>query len=1241
MSGLRLGIDVGSTTVKLLILDGEGQILFSAYERHRSDIGGILGIMLERAAEKVPLSGNSVRAVVTGSAGIGVATKLGLPFVQEVIACTRAVEDRFPLADVAIELGGEDAKITYFGDRLEQRMNGSCAGGTGAFIDQMATVLGTDPAGLDRLASCATTVYPIAARCGVFSKADIQPLMNEGARREDLAASILQAVVNQTVSGLACGRPIRGRIAFLGGPLHYLPELRKRFALTLRLAPEEILVPDDGRLFVALGAALCCDEFESVAVPEELVDRAKLPSGPEDGDLRLPPLFAAPAALAEFRSRHAGTKLPSGDAASHSGPVFLGIDAGSTTTKLALIDIDGRLLASSYRSNGGHPLSVAVDELRGAYASMSAASYIGRACATGYGESLVRAALRTDDGEVETVAHSKAALAIVPDADSVLDIGGQDMKFLRLKNGMVSTVLLNEACSSGCGSFLEGFAQSLGMDAAQFSRAALESAAPVDLGSRCTVFMNSRVKQAQKEGASPADIAAGLAYSVIKNALHKVIKLKMASDVGKKVVVQGGTFASEAVLRAFELVSDIRPVRPVESGLMGAYGAALIARSRWKAGERSAILGAGRLGAFSYATEPRRCAGCANACLLTVTRFSSGLGEDGAHVTGNRCERGAELAVGHASNPASVEGKNADPHKPPDLFAWKYARLFRDKPLSADKAPRGRIGLPRSLNMYENYPFWSALLGSLGFSVELSPRSTKVLYERGMATIPSESVCYPAKLAHGHAMALIERGVSLIFDPCIPREERFVEGSDNCFNCPIVTSYPEVLLNNIEEFRDGTAELLNPFLPIASPDRLAQRIVEEFGKFGVSPEEAKRAVEAGVAAREAYRADLRREGEAALAWIERENAHGIVLAGRPYHIDPEIHHGIPSLITGLGMAVLSEDSIAHLARVERPLRVVDQWAYHSRLYAAASLVARRGDLDLVQLVSFGCGLDAVTSDQVEEILARGGKSYAGVKIDEHSNLGAARIRLRSLAAAIAERKREAAAETAAEEIATTAAAANAATVATMPASFSRPAFTETMRRVRTIIAPQMSPVHFAILEKAFRLSGYKFDILPCVQGAEYARVVDEGLRSVNNDACFPSILVVGQIMNAFRSGRYDPDSTAVIITQTGGGCRATNYIAFIRKALADAGLARVPVISLSAAGFESNPGFKITLPLVRRAIHAILYGDALMRMLYGTRPYEAEAGVADALADSWAKRCGEVLALRRPGVFRATLRAMV
>jgi predicted CoA-substrate-specific enzyme activase len=1243
-SPIRLGIDIGSTTVKLVAIDVDGRELYGNYLRHLSDIRTVLASLLDEARSALGGAAKRVFAAVTGSAGIGEAERLGLPFVQEVIACTRAVESLLPETDVAIELGGEDAKITYFRGQLEQRMNGSCAGGTGAFIDQMASLLGTDPAGLDELAARAETVYPIAARCGVFAKADIQPLVNEGARREDIAASILQAVVNQTISGLACGRPIRGRVAFLGGPLHYLRRLRERFALTLGLGSGDSLVPKDGRLFVATGAAMRAEELASG--DGGLRDLGTLALTARDTrriagfsvSERRKPLFQDAEEKAAFDARHSRSKLPRLDPRLLEGPAFIGIDAGSTTTKLVAIDREGRILSSFYEPNGGHPLAALVKGLRTLYDSLPPSAVIGRSCATGYGEALAQAALGADEGEVETVAHCAAASRLLPGVEAVLDIGGQDMKFLRIENGVIASVLLNEACSSGCGSFLETFASSLGYSAASFSALALESRDPVDLGSRCTVFMNSRVKQSQKEGASPADIAAGLAYSVIRNALEKVIRLRSASDLGTKVVVQGGTFSSDAVLRAFELVSGVEPLRPAEAGIMGAYGAALIARSHWFEGSDSSLIADEDLDSFSYTTSSKRCSGCANACLLTVTHFSGGPASGSAHVTGNRCERGgvearrAPDAPGRTSpaeairvRPASdvvqrVPDLKAAPGGPPDLYAWKLERVFAGEILAVEKAWRGRIGVPRVLNLYENYPLWRALLSELGFRVELSPRSSKAVYERGMDTIPSESVCYPAKLAHGHAAVLAARAAEggAVFYPCIPREKRFIEHSNDRYNCPIVASYPEVILNNIDAFRSGEVRYLDPFLPVADPRRLASRLTEVFAREGVTIAEARRAVEAGFAALESFRAEISAQGEQALDWIERTGGHGIVLAGRPYHIDPEIHHGIPQAVLSLGMAVLSEDSVCHLGRVMRPLRVVDQWAYHSRLYAAASFVAQRDDLDLVQLVSFGCGLDAVTSDQVAEILAARGKIYTGIKIDEHANLGAARIRLRSLAAAVAERK----------------AAGIRARASEAPKP--RIIFERRMKEDYTILAPQMSPIHFSIIEKAFRLSGYRLEVL-AESGKE---ALDAGLRSVHNDACYPSILVVGQIMAALQSGRYNINKTAVLVSQTGGGCRATNYIAFIRKALADRGMTQVPVISLSAASLERNPGFRFSPMLVARGLQGLLYGDALMRCLYRTRPYETDPGSAEKLARRLSEHCASALERPSPGNFSRTLRSI-
>ncbi len=1021
---VRLGLDVGSTTVKVAALAND-TVLFSKYERHRADIrntivsvvGEALGIIREKVSPDAVIS-----AVVTGSGGLAVSQWLGIPFVQEVTSATLAAKKLIPQTDVIIELGGEDAKITYFdGSNIEQRMNGTCAGGTGAFIDQMAALLETDAGGLNELAKRYTTLYPIAARCGVFAKTDIQPLINEGAAREDIAASIFQAVVNQTISGLACGKPIRGNVAFLGGPLHFLTELRKRFVETLKLTPEQTIVPENAQLFVAMGAAFTElksreDEDESevaarynfLCVEDFSTALQKIKTAELNEIQRLPPLFESEAALAEFRNRHSREKARVADIAKASGTVFLGLDAGSTTTKAVLIDAKGAILWRFYDVNAGNPVKLAVEMLRQLYEVLPQTAHIARTVSTGYGEKLFQAAVGADDGEVETIAHYKAAEFFLPGVEFLLDIGGQDMKCLTMENGAITGIQLNEACSSGCGSFLDNFARSLGMSVSDFSQKALLAEKPVDLGSRCTVFMNSRVKQAQKEGSSVGDISAGLSYSVIKNALFKVIKLRDADSIGKKIIVQGGTFNNDAVLRAFELVSGKEAVRPDVAGLMGAYGAALIALTQWReAGcNPNAVSGIATLSDlknFHVDLKLARCGKCPNNCLLTINTFSNTTLPTGTEfrtfVTGNRCERGLEMEGVHLATQKKQEPL-------PNLYDWKYHRLFDYTPLSKEQAVRGQIGIPRVLNMYENYPLWFTFFTELKFQVVLSARSNKAIYEMGLESIPSESVCYPGKIVHGAIEWLLKRGVKNIFYPCIPYESKEDKTANNHYNCPIVTSYPEVIKNNIEVFRHSTdVRYMNPFLPIFDKKALKARLFEVLGgMFSISKREIEHAVDVAWAEQERFRADVKTAGINTLKELHKKNIRGIVLAGRPYHIDPELNHGIPELLTGLGLAVFTEDSLAHLGKVQRPLRVVDQWVYHNRLYRAAEFVSRTKNLELIQLTSFGCGLDAVTADQVSEILARHDKMYTLLKIDEGANLGAIRIRVRSLLAALEERK---------------------------------------------------------------------------------------------------------------------------------------------------------------------------------------------------------------------------------------------
>jgi len=1195
---LHLGLDVGSTTVKLVVLNKDENLIYSIYQRHYSDIRKTIIKLINETYEL--FKDDDITLTITGSGGISISQWLGFSFVQEVIASTSAVKKYIPRTDVVIELGGEDAKITYFDGGIDQRMNGTCAGGTGAFIDQMASLLQTDAAGLNELAKKYKVIYPIASRCGVFAKTDIQPLLNEGAAREDIAASVFQSVVNQTISGLACGKPIRGNIAFLGGPLYYLSELRRRFIETLGLKDSQVIFPENSQLFVAIGAALSSKNQKPI--PFEVLKNklATLNDISVQEIERLRPLFVNEEELKDFRARHEKNSVKRKELKNHKGRCFLGIDAGSTTTKAALIDDEGALLYSYYGSNGGSPLNSTIRILKDLYAALPSEAFIANSAVTGYGEALIKFALNVDIGEIETIAHYKAAESFLPGVDFILDIGGQDMKCLKVKNGVIDNIMLNEACSSGCGSFIETFAKSLNMSVHDFSNEALLAKSPVDLCSRCTVFMNSRVKQAQKEGASVGDISAGLSYSVIKNALLKVIKIRDPKQLGEKIIVQGGTFNNDAVLRCFELVSGREAVRPDIAGLMGAYGAALIARERFSEGHVSTLIGQERLESLNTDLSMRRCGLCGNNCLLTINRFDDGR----EFISGNRCERGA-----------GMEKKNEDI---PNLYDYKYKRIFGYTPLDLKDAVRGTIGIPRVLNIYENYPFWFTFFTQLKFRVELSPRSSKRIYELGIETMPSESVCYPAKLVHGHIMSLVNKGIKIIFYPSLPYERK-ERDSDNHYNCPIVTSYSEVIKNNMDVLREKNIKFMNPFLPYDNKERLAERLYQEFKCFGIGKREITDAVEKAWQEDEKVKKEIRKKGEEVLEYISRKGLKGIVLAGRPYHIDPEINHGIPNIITSLGFAVLTEDSVAHLGRVDRPLRVVDQWMYHSRLYAAASFVKTRNDIELVQLNSFGCGLDAVTTDQVSEILQSCKKIYTTLKIDEGSNLGAARIRLRSLSAAMEERDR------------------NGFKPHQNKCVQEKILFTEEMRSKHTILAPQMSPMHFELLEAAFRSSGYNVEVLPSVDSG----AVDEGLKYVNNDACYPSIIVTGQLIEALKSGRYDLNNTSVIISQTGGGCRATNYIAFIRKALKDAGFTNIPVISLNALGLEKNPGFKLTIDLIDKILMALVYGDLLMRVLYKVRPYEKIKGSANLLYRTWMEKCKQSVISQNHKKFKENINSIV
>ncbi len=1180
---LHVGLDIGSTTVKIAVLSPYMKLLFGRYVRHRSEIRQTTLDLLHAFASAFP--GYRVTAAISGSGGLGLSHVLGLPFCQEILAETKAVRTFCPEADAIVELGGEDEKVTYLQGGVDQRMNGACAGGTGAFIDRMASLLSTDAEGLGKLAAKAKQVYPIASRCGVFAKTDIQALLNEGAPTADIALSVFQAVVNQTISGLTCGRPLHGKIVFLGGPLTFQPVLRKQFQKTLGLSDDDMIVPDHGELYVAIGAALSGMhdrpfDVENWLAKAETADFTNLSAMPTEE-----PLFRDEAEYKAFQERHGKFHVDRAPISEAAGPCWLGIDAGSTTIKAVLLDKENRILYEYYAHNEGSPLAGAQGILTDLYKKLPAAAHICGAGITGYGEGLLKEALQADTGEVETMAHYRAARHFCPDVTTVFDIGGQDMKCCRLKDGAVDSILLNEACSSGCGSFLDTFAQSLGMDIQTFSHIALFAKHPADLGSRCTVFMNSKVREAQKNGVSQADISAGLSYSVIKNALYKVIRLRHASDLGEKVVVQGGTFYNDAVLRALEKLLGRDVVRPNIAGLMGAYGIALITRDRCPETHTSTLVTPKALASLSMKTDVHRCPGCGNHCLVTVTTFSDGR----AFVSGNRCERGASIALTGKAVPKSTL---------PNMYAWKYDRLFRYRPMSPKQA-RGTVGIPRALNMYEDYPFWFTFFTKLGFRVILSDGNIRQIPMRAMETIPSYSECYPVKLVHAHMVDLIRRKPDFIWYPCIDRGPD--EGDANRFMCPMVTSYPETIAANMDRLLDEKGiRFYHPFLPLHEKRALMKELSKVLADFHFRSDEIFDAVSAGYREMEQYKEDLKEETERVLAEIKEKHMTGIVLAGRPYHVDPAANHGIPDLVNQLGMAVLSEDGVAMLGHTPN-LRVLDQWTWHGRLYRAADYVTRHANLELVELNSFGCGLDAVVTDQVQEILHFRHRLYTSLKIDEGLNLGAVRIRLRSLKSAIDERMQQDTAEPA-------------------PLPYQDAVFTRDMKATTTILVPEMSPIHFPLIEAAGQAEGYKLKVLPPEQSD-----IDTGLSYVNNDACYPAIITIGSLMRALQSGECDRKHTALLLSQTGGACRASNYIALLKRALEAAGLSDIPIVSANTEGLSPQPGFRLTMRMIEKLIMAAIYGDALMQCVTRTRPYEKEPGSADQLLRQWQAVCRKAL----------------
>ena len=1195
---LHIGIDIGSTTVKIIVTDSKLNILWEDYQRHYSNTISKVEEMLNNVIAKYPQ--RKIQIAFTGSGAISLANYLDIPFIQEVIACKKAVENYPRNVDVAVELGGEDAKIIYFSGGIEERMNGSCAGGTGAFLDQMAVLLNTDTSGLNELAKKGTTIYPIASRCGVFAKTDIQPLLNEGAKKEDIALSILQAVVNQTISGLACGKPIKGNVMFLGGPLNFLNMLKERFQKTLNLKDEEVISPEKSELFVAYGSIL---ENEVGPIFSEAEIKKKIESlkfFEEEKSTSLKPLFASIKERQKFEKRQLKYHVKKSSLKNYKGDAFLGIDAGSTTAKLVLIGENSSILYEDYQSNLGTPVDTLKKMLLNLYDHIGKEINIRMSGSTGYGEELMKAVFRLDMSEIETIAHYKAAEYFDPLVTSIIDIGGQDMKYIKIKDHAVDTILLNEACSSGCGSFIETLAKSLHISLSEFVKLALESKNPVDLGSRCTVFMNSKIKQTQKEGRPLGDIFAGLSYSVVKNALQKVMKIRNPETLGNHIVVQGGTFLNDAVLRAFELVTGCEAIRPNIAGLMGAYGVALLAKEAYSKLEEkdvySTILSQEEILKLEMKTTHSRCNGCENHCGLTINIFGNK-----RFISGNRCERGS--------------GSNGSMNTLPNMVEYKYTRLFSYESLKEEEAKRGLIGIPRVLNMYEDYPFWHTFWTQLGFRVILSDHSSRSIFELGIDSIPSESACYPAKITHGHIKNLIQKGVKTIFYPCIMYEKKEFNTSDNSYNCPIVTSYSEAIKLNMDDLKEQKIKFLNPFLPLEE-DALVKRIyhLPEMKEYHFTKKELKEAVQKASEAQKQYRLDIITKGKEFLKYLEEHHEKAIVLAGRPYHIDREINHGIDTLINSLGLGVLTEDSICYDAE-DLHLRVVDQWAYHSRVYRAADVVIRHPNLELVSLNSFGCGLDAIITDQTEEILRNNNRLYTTIKIDETSNLGAIKIRLRSLIASMNKRL----------------------AISYKPYVYEKNVFKKEMKVQNTLLVPDMSPFHMPFLVQAFQSEGYHVKYLDVMTD----EMLDLGLKYVNNDACYPSLIVIGQLLSALKSGQYDLDHTTVVISQTGGGCRATNYIGLIRKALKDAGYGSIPILSFNFSGLEKEQEFKMTLPLIHKLLMSVILSDLLMKLFYKTKPYEAIKGQSEEMYQKHSKQCLKTISIGKRKEFKSEIKEMI
>ena len=1198
----QTGIDIGSTTVKLVICDGLGEILFSRYCRHNALTVQTVSALLAEARQS--LGTVDLDLALTGSASMGVSEFFGFPFLQEVVAVTKLIGPRWPEVRTLIEIGGEDSKIAFLDDHFQPdiRMNGNCAGGTGAFIEQMAVLLNVPLNTFDSLAQQSQTLYPIASRCGVFAKTDIQALLANHCAPADIAASVFHALALQVISSLARGRDIQEKVLFAGGPLTFFPQLRRAFLRILGLEEGSVQACAHPELIAAKGAALCHEVPYPISIDQcisLLADHD--PKTREDGSKRLAPLFVNPECYAHWEERHRHHQVPRTTMETLDDcPCFLGIDSGSTTTKLVLMDDGQRVAWTWYTPNHGDPLGSVrkgLDVLRDCCREAGVKPRIIRTGVTGYGEDLIRAAFALDDGVVETMAHFRAARNFVPDVSFILDIGGQDMKAITIRDGAVSDIQINEACSSGCGSFIETFARSLHYSVEEFARLACSAAAPFDLGTRCTVFMNSRVKQAFREGASPGDISAGLACSVIRNSLYKVLKLKDPAVLGKRIVVQGGLFRNPAVLRAFENLIGGEVVRPDIAEMMGAYGAALTAQEQYLTQPEAATTfrGLESPSAEGEATRSQiRCRGCENRCAVTSIWFPGGR----PYYTGNRCER-------HFSSSGRTHrvGEN--------LFTLRLKLLF-DRPLVPENGkPRLCFGIPRALNMYENFPFWSTLLTACGFQVVLSAPSDMALFEKGIATVMSDSLCFPGQLVHGHILDLLARRVDRIFYPIVVFEGK--EGADtlNSFNCPVVTGYPDVIRSAIDPEGRYGVPIDRPVVSFKSIELLKKQLHLFLKEFGIGKRRVDQAVEKAMKAQQEVRRELQERGLALLTKAEREGRFVCVIAGRPYHCDSLINHGFPELLAGLGVDVIPESAVPLAA--DQGLKhtpILTQWAYTNRILAVAKVVAHTPHAEMLQITSFGCGIDAISADEVQEILRSRGKLYTLVKMDVITNLGAVRIRLRSMLDAIRER--------------------NVSVRAKAEEDHHNHRGGEGSCD-QTILVPWFSPLYSPLIPSIFSSFGCRVELL----APQDRSCVEVGLKYVNNDMCYPAVIVIGDIIKALQSGKYDPAKTTVLLTQTFGQCRASNYLPLARKALAAAGFPRVPVYSLALDGRLADSGLAINQgQLLKRLSLGLIFSDALARMAMATTPREKEPGVTMALQQRYLL---EMAALAGAGEFKPLL----